>query len=465
MHITCINPRVIYHPHSRHLLSKYHYYVTPQGTFHSSVCHLKTKDISHDSIDNYKIINPATGETFPLFLVVRCNKCNLCAKHRTSQWSYRCICETRTSTSIPYFLTLTYNDKHLPEHGLQKRDIQLFLKRLRRNIQRILGKTIKLRYICCGEYGKNTHRAHYHLILWNIPSEIAPNLKALLKFIERNWSIATGKYNKNGEPIVEPLGFAYCLPLTKGGIEYVLKYMLKPSKNVDDGKTEQFTTYSQGIGRDYIKHTTCISDTSRSPLYLVPNSKELIEETCFDITRCRPVTRFLTDYTKNFHYPSESRLLTPFFRKYYKLALSAFNYAKKMYDSLPPRDFNQPFRLPQNFIQVTKTLNSFHLYDSNYFDKEHQPHENFFLFNPYLIPTAAWSRYEQIYKLGIQYVQNMMLEFDSTAQLRNIKRLNAVNKRQTALRARLAQLPPLNLEVLSDKQNKIIQNYERKEIF
>lgn len=59
------------------------------------------------------------------------------------------------------FLTLTYDDDHLPEHGhLNKRDLQLFLKRLRKNT----GE--RLRYFACGEYGENFGRPHFHLALF-----------------------------------------------------------------------------------------------------------------------------------------------------------------------------------------------------------------------------------------------------------------------------------------------------------
>lgn len=92
------------------------------------------------------------------------------------------------------FVTLTYRPKDLPtieagshkgESTLNKRDIQLFLKRLRRHEKgfepyyetKINDKlepenkiTYPIRYFYCGEYGTNpnaTHRAHYHMALFN----------------------------------------------------------------------------------------------------------------------------------------------------------------------------------------------------------------------------------------------------------------------------------------------------------
>lgn len=465
MQISCLFPKVIYHPHSRMLLSRYHYYTDGIHTYHRSLAHYKPCEIPYETIDNYKIINPVTGETFPLFLVVRCNHCTLCRKHRVSQWSYRCLAEQRNSEGLNFFITLTYNEKHYPSSGLYKRDPQLFLKRLRMDIYRKLGKYINLRYICCGEYGKNTHRGHYHMNLFNIPADYAPNLHTMLQSIERNWSVTTGKYNKDGSPVVEPIGFAYCVPLSRGGIEYILKYMLKPQKNINHELEQPFFTYSQGIGRNYIK--SCSSpayDALYTDYISVPTCNIPIEETCYDYLRSRSVTRFHTDYTKNYLYPCESRLLTPFFRKYYKLALSAFNYARDFYNNMP-KDFNVPFTLPKEFLQVTKSLNSFHIYDSNYYDKEHLTHETFFRFNPYLTADASRSRYDQIYFIGLMYMRNMLLEYDASVNDLNKSLTLVKSKRLEIINARLKDIKPINLNVLAEQQKRIIRNYDRKDIF
>jgi len=61
------------------------------------------------------------------------------------------------------FITLTYNDEHLPAFNtLIKRDFQLFMKRLRK-----AHPEKKIRFYHCGEYGDNFGRPHYHAILFN----------------------------------------------------------------------------------------------------------------------------------------------------------------------------------------------------------------------------------------------------------------------------------------------------------
>lgn len=59
------------------------------------------------------------------------------------------------------FLTLTYDDKHLPEDGeLHYDHVQTFLKNLRRLC------LSRLRFFVCGEYGDLFDRCHWHMILF-----------------------------------------------------------------------------------------------------------------------------------------------------------------------------------------------------------------------------------------------------------------------------------------------------------
>jgi len=61
------------------------------------------------------------------------------------------------------FLTLTYDDAHLPAFGtLIKRHFQLFMKKYRKYLN-----SHKISYYMCGEYGDQTKRPHYHAIIFN----------------------------------------------------------------------------------------------------------------------------------------------------------------------------------------------------------------------------------------------------------------------------------------------------------
>lgn len=60
------------------------------------------------------------------------------------------------------FITLTYNDEHLPCDGsVSKREFQLFMKRLRRQIE-----PVRIKFYGCGEYGSKLGRPHYHILIF-----------------------------------------------------------------------------------------------------------------------------------------------------------------------------------------------------------------------------------------------------------------------------------------------------------
>ncbi len=109
------------------------------------------------------------------YIPVPCGKCASCKCDYSRDWSNRMILELQDHDQA-MFLTLTYNDDHLPlsPQGyptLVKRDVQLFFKRLRKylGVQRI-------RYYLAGEYGSTTHRPHYHAIIYGIGINSFPDV-------------------------------------------------------------------------------------------------------------------------------------------------------------------------------------------------------------------------------------------------------------------------------------------------
>lgn len=95
------------------------------------------------------------------FLFLPCGRCVGCRRDRAKAWALRCTLEDQAHAHTA-FTTLTYDNAHLPP-TLQKRDLQLFLKRLRKNAT---GRTI--RFFASGEYGEHTRRPHYHAILFGL---------------------------------------------------------------------------------------------------------------------------------------------------------------------------------------------------------------------------------------------------------------------------------------------------------
>lgn len=98
-------------------------------------------------------------------LALRCMQCELCRRYRAKVWTHRIILESLQHKENA-FITLTYDDEHLPEEqSLVPRDTQLWLKRLRKEIA-----PRKIRYFLCGEYGGRTMRPHYHVVLFGFPT-------------------------------------------------------------------------------------------------------------------------------------------------------------------------------------------------------------------------------------------------------------------------------------------------------
>lgn len=87
---------------------------------------------------------------------VPCGKCLGCQADKALSWALRCYHES-SQYNQNCFVTLTYDDEHLPPH-LLKDDLQKFIKEVRR--------THEVRYYACGEYGSKTNRPHYHLLMF-----------------------------------------------------------------------------------------------------------------------------------------------------------------------------------------------------------------------------------------------------------------------------------------------------------
>jgi len=113
---------------------------------------------------------------------LKCGKCKGCKLDYASQMTTRMMDEFKTFP-LAMFVTLTYDDEHLPFGGtLCKNDLSRFIERLRHHVdtnsdlypnrKEVMmpnGKLAKpLRYYSAGEYGELEKRPHYHLIIYNL---------------------------------------------------------------------------------------------------------------------------------------------------------------------------------------------------------------------------------------------------------------------------------------------------------
>lgn len=229
--------------------------------------------------DTFKVaaVDVRTGQLIPIYMVVPCGKCDLCTHRKTRELSFRCVCETYSQKCVPFFVTLTYNDRWLPKDGVSMRDVQLFFKRLRTQLKRD-GFTGEIRYICSSEYGKNgTHRPHYHLLLWNLPKN---NLHDTLQLLQRAWSYRADRKR--------PIGFVSVYECTD--VNYCLKYIYKPC-DVPDGKNNTFHLFSRRSGGIGYKFCDELSEYVRKNL-------DTVTVSCFDLCSKRVISAGLPQYFK-----------------------------------------------------------------------------------------------------------------------------------------------------------------------
>lgn len=158
-------------------------------------------------------------------MVVPCGKCDYCLHKKQNAWIFRARNQFRYSNHS-FFITLTYAPEFLPQpepennftYGVQKRDVQLFLKRFRKNNPKLCFS-----YFCRAEYGPDTGRPHYHLNLFFQNRYIDPN--RLLQSLKDCWH----------------QGFVTMSKLTVNRIAYSTKYMQKISYHMENEEAKNIT--------------------------------------------------------------------------------------------------------------------------------------------------------------------------------------------------------------------------------
>lgn len=148
-----------------------------------------------------------------------CGSCLGCRMSDARAWALRCHLELQKHPSA-VFTTLTYADD---PKTLWKPDLSLFLKRLRKAVDR---EAIRVRFFATGEYGERRHRPHYHAILFGLGTHHSET-------IDRAW-----KTRGTGER-KSPRGHTHTVPVSPPAIAYVAGYCQKKigwrlTKQVDE---------------------------------------------------------------------------------------------------------------------------------------------------------------------------------------------------------------------------------------
>lgn len=160
---------------------------------------------------------------------VPCGKCIPCTVNKRMDWCFRLEQEHKVSKSA-YFVTLTYDQKHIRTSGsLCKRDLQLYLKRLRK--RHVDGA--RIRYYAVGEYGSKSGRPHYHILLFNSDQE----------HIRASWCDSKGR----------SIGLVHVGSISARSISYVTKYMIQKDEYPQDLEPPfALMSRAYGIGGNYL---------------------------------------------------------------------------------------------------------------------------------------------------------------------------------------------------------------------
>lgn len=185
---------------------------------------------------------------------VPCGQCVGCRLERSRVWAVRLMHEKR-SHNRACFVTLTYDDDHLPllqgpgiyrRETLVMRDAQLFMKRLRKKF----GEGIK--FYMCGEYGDETFRPHYHAILYSVAFDD-------MRRVGEN-KRGEGLFTSDQLSDLWPAGIHRVGEVTFDSCAYVARYVVKKitGDRADShyaGRLPEFTNMSRrpGIGKSYFE--------------------------------------------------------------------------------------------------------------------------------------------------------------------------------------------------------------------
>ena len=179
---------------------------------------------------------------FPDGLLVPCGKCIACRISKRREWSIRMLHELEDHEKS-VFVTLTYSDDYLPQNeSLKKEDLQKFMKRLRKSLEK---SERKIRYFACGEYGDKTERPHYHLIIYGLGLNIEDRSLIMDAWPYCDWSNRVIRNKSFG--LVEPDSVRYVA-------QYIDKKYSGEKANVEytqKCREPCFKCSSLGIGKNW----------------------------------------------------------------------------------------------------------------------------------------------------------------------------------------------------------------------
>jgi len=195
--------------------------------------------------------------------VVTCGQCRGCRAGKRREWSLRCMHEASMHEDN-CFVTLTYDDEHLPPGGSLDGPIYqsdgsrkekpgafaLFMKRLRKAVA-----PQRVRYFHVGEYGECTNRPHYHALFFGFD---APDKELLT--VRKGFPVYTSELLRE----TWPYGLHEVGSVTVASAGYVSRYFQKRitgswAKLKYGDREPEYGTMSRnpGIGASWIDRYRC----------------------------------------------------------------------------------------------------------------------------------------------------------------------------------------------------------------
>lgn len=293
-------------------------------------------------------------------IVVGCGKCELCKSKRRNEWSIRLGIECKYSDRMPLFLTLTYDNEHLPyvclcdnelsngkvftmqntefrnrcehhEMTLHRADISGFLKEYKR-VNKLDNDSFH--YFGCGEYG-DQGRPHYHLLFFgddNLQKMFDDSAVVAADYVQSIW--------KNGIVHVCQASFA--------GVHYVTKYCLKEEvDNLVYGQVLPFTIASKNLGSAFFDSDECYRITRQldylylhkdeiySKIGIIHNDKNYLKRLIYEINGYFPKFETSLDDGRKVYLPRYFRKhIVGSFDHFKDSPLWVLEHIQKLYDGL-----------------------------------------------------------------------------------------------------------------------------------
>lgn len=159
---------------------------------------------------------------------VPCGNCYYCRKRKRFEWQTRILLESMTY-SYGYFVTLTYDNDHLPaDHGVNYKDARSFIEKFRKRCD-----DNSFSYYLMSEYGGRRKRPHYHM---QFMTDI--DKKTFMALLKKCWSN----------------GFVKVGRLTLKSVKYVCKFHLLPKEHVKAVyPVPNFHIVSIGLGKRWFE--------------------------------------------------------------------------------------------------------------------------------------------------------------------------------------------------------------------